>query len=273
MGCAEQVSPREKPRRSHKVRECSIWWLQGGSMLSLQTCCLAIARSGRPLTCQSCRASCQPVSGTGRREGETTLLQANACCMIVIPRNFSQVGGFDWGGQIGFDTRTSETMIGCWHWRHGSCQAWENDEEQGAQCSPILSTSRYQHSPCKIIIQWRTSSNSDDERTKRINKAKSIWPEKVPVRFQQQTYISEKSCHLTNLHSELHPFSIIMFPSQLQSSNSIMQILYVKAMLFTFRCSRVAGKGVIAHHYGWWCKLALRCDMPASYVSCYNKQC
>lgn len=78
-------------------------------MLSLQTCCLAIALSGSPLTCQSFRASCQPVSGTGRWEGETTLLQANACCMIVIPRDYcSQDGGFNWGGQIGFDTSTSE---------------------------------------------------------------------------------------------------------------------------------------------------------------------
>lgn len=36
MVCTEQVSPRERLCRSQKLRECSMWWLQDGSVLSLQ---------------------------------------------------------------------------------------------------------------------------------------------------------------------------------------------------------------------------------------------
>lgn len=140
--------------RSQKVREWNVWWLQGGSMLSLQTCCLTIAHSGRPLTCQSCRPSCQPVSGIGRWEGETTLLQGNAYCMIVIPRDCSQEGGFNWGDQIGFDTSTSEENDRLLALKaFAAVKPGRMKRSKVLNAAPDFLTSRCEHSPCMIIIQ------------------------------------------------------------------------------------------------------------------------
>lgn len=182
----------------------------GCKMLSLQSCCLAIARSGRRLTCQSCRASWQPVSGIGRWECETTFLQAHACCMMIIPRNCSQVGDFSWSGRIGFERSASEKGR-----RIDRLLALESMAavKPGRMTSKALNAVlHYQRVGTNTRLAIRISneqslSNNDNERRNRARSTNLTFLAREGVRgFPRTTYISEKTCHLTNLHTELHPF-------------------------------------------------------------------
>lgn len=142
---------------------------------------------------------------------ETTFLQAHACCMMIIPRNCSQVGDFSWSGRIGFERSASEKGR-----RIDRLLALESmaavKPGRMTRSKAVNAVLHYQRVGTNTRLAIRISneqslSNNDNERRNRARSTNLTFLAREGVRgFPRTTYISEKTCHLTNLHTELHPF-------------------------------------------------------------------